>query len=122
MFIFLYLSFLFFITLCNTISIHRYFNFNDVCRFKYSRPFHKGEKDKTNEFKTLWLERTTYTTNIKFPGLLKSFPVIGTEIKDISPIEYAQETVKLATQELKYLINSLKSGFNILIIINFIFL
>ena len=64
-----------------------YFSFykvNSVCRFRHSRPFHKGEKDKSNEFKTLWLERTIYVTNGKFPGLLKSFPVKSSEIRDVT--------------------------------------
>ena len=84
---------------------------NDVYRFRHSRPFHKGEKDKTNEFKTLWLERTIYSTGAKFPGLLKSFPVVSTEVREISPIEYALETVESSSCELKELILSIKSGF-----------
>ena len=90
-----------------------YFSFykvNSVCRFRHSRPFHKGEKDKSNEFKTLWLERTIYVTNGKFPGLLKSFPVKSSEIRDVSPLEYALETVESSSMELKELISSIKSG------------
>ncbi|KAI6651319.1 hypothetical protein LOD99_5285 [Oopsacas minuta] len=95
-----------FISYCST----SFYKVNNVSRFRHSRPFHKGEKDKANEFKTLWLERTVYSTNAKFPGLLKSFPVISTEIREISPLEYALETIKTSSTELKELISSIKSG------------
>eukprot|EP00800_Vazella_pourtalesii_P011037 TRINITY_DN2667_c1_g1_i1.p1 TRINITY_DN2667_c1_g1~~TRINITY_DN2667_c1_g1_i1.p1 ORF type:complete len:1797 (+),score=87.02 TRINITY_DN2667_c1_g1_i1:526-5391(+) len=90
--------------------IKSFYKVNSVCRFRHSRPFHKGEKDKSNEFKTLWLERTIYVTNGKFPGLLKSFPVKSSEIRDVSPLEYALETVESSSMELKELISSIKSG------------
>ena len=90
---------------------YSFYKVNDVNKFRHSRPFHKGDKDKNNEFKTLWLERTVYSTGVKFPGLLKSFPVVSTEVREISPIEYALETVHSSTSELKELILSIKSGF-----------
>ena len=45
-----------------------------------------------------------------FPGLLKSFPVKSSEIRDVSPLEYALETVESSSMELKELISSIKSG------------
>ena len=53
---------------------------NSICRFGYSRPFHKGPKDKENEFKSLWLERTTLTTVNELPSILPWVEVKSTEV------------------------------------------
>lgn len=78
--------------------------------FQYSRPFRKGEKDPDNEFavsrswknsrsenlcrvceklanvlacspQTMWIERTSYVTAYRFPGILKWF-----EVKSVSVV------------------------------------
>lgn len=77
-------------------------------RFQYSRPFRKGQKDPDNEFavsessksvnsptplatrakklltrfpQTMWIERSTYVTAYRFPGILKWF-----EVKSVSVV------------------------------------
>uniref|UniRef100_A0A5F8H4U8 Dedicator of cytokinesis 5 n=1 Tax=Monodelphis domestica TaxID=13616 RepID=A0A5F8H4U8_MONDO len=65
-----------------------------VQQFQYSRPFRKGEKDPDNEFATLWIERTTYTTAYTFPGILKWFE------EEISPLENAIETMELTNEKI----------------------
>uniref|UniRef100_A0A0S7ES10 DOCK5 n=2 Tax=Poeciliopsis prolifica TaxID=188132 RepID=A0A0S7ES10_9TELE len=56
-------------------QILNYYRHNEVDQFQYSRPFRKGEKDPDNEFATMWIERTTYITAYRFPGILKWFEV-----------------------------------------------
>uniref|UniRef100_A0A8D1GG25 Dedicator of cytokinesis 5 n=1 Tax=Sus scrofa TaxID=9823 RepID=A0A8D1GG25_PIG len=80
-------------------QILNYYRANEVQQFQYSRPFRKGEKDPDNEFATMWIERTTYTTAYSFPGILKWFEVkqISTEI---SPLENAIETMELTNEKI----------------------
>ena len=51
--------------------IRSFYLTNDVQSFQYDRPFHKGCRDKDNEFKTLWVERSTYMTTSQLPGILR---------------------------------------------------
>ena len=43
-------------------KIKSYYEHNEVCKFTESRMYSKGPKDKENEFKNLWVERTVYET------------------------------------------------------------
>ena len=38
-------------------QIKKYYKFNEVSRFQYSRPFTKGQRDHDNEFGTLWVSK-----------------------------------------------------------------
>jgi hypothetical protein len=38
-------------------QIKKYYKFNEVSRFQYSRPFTKGQRDRDNEFGTLWVSK-----------------------------------------------------------------
>nr|XP_058927691.1 dedicator of cytokinesis protein 5 isoform X2 [Kogia breviceps] len=67
-------------------QILNYYRANEVQQFRYSRPFRKGEKDPDNEFATMWIERTTYTTAYTFPGILKWF-----EVKQISTAFFTEK-------------------------------
>ena len=60
--------------------IRDYYRVNNVTRFEYSRPYHVGVKDKENEFKTLWLERTSVTIAWPLPGILQWSEVVNTEV------------------------------------------
>ena len=72
-------------------------------RFVYDRPFHKGSQDPENEFTSLWLERTVFTTSSEFPGILKWFEVSGKEVTLVSPLQFAVETMEGKNEELKTL-------------------
>ena len=61
-------------------QVTRFFHTNHVRRFMLKRPFHKGQKDKTNEYKTLHVERIVYTTSHKFPSILRWFEVKSTDV------------------------------------------
>uniref|UniRef100_A0A5F8H144 Dedicator of cytokinesis 5 n=1 Tax=Monodelphis domestica TaxID=13616 RepID=A0A5F8H144_MONDO len=77
-----------------------YYRANEVQQFQYSRPFRKGEKDPDNEFATLWIERTTYTTAYTFPGILKWFEAKQITTVKISPLENAIETMELTNEKI----------------------
>ncbi|XP_045051649.2 dedicator of cytokinesis protein 5 [Desmodus rotundus] len=81
-------------------QILNYYRANEVQQFQYSRPFRKGEKDPDNEFATMWIERTTYTTAYTFPGILKWFEVKQISTEEISPLENAIETMELTNERI----------------------
>uniref|UniRef100_A0A7N6FIL4 Dedicator of cytokinesis 5 n=1 Tax=Anabas testudineus TaxID=64144 RepID=A0A7N6FIL4_ANATE len=82
-------------------QILNYYRTNEVDQFQYSRPFRKGEKDPDNEFATMWIERTTYITAYRFPGILKWFEV---KSEEISPLENAIEAMEMANEKLSNLV------------------
>uniref|UniRef100_A0A7N8WKV3 Dedicator of cytokinesis 5 n=1 Tax=Mastacembelus armatus TaxID=205130 RepID=A0A7N8WKV3_9TELE len=82
-------------------QILNYYRTNEVDQFQYSRPFRKGEKDPDNEFATMWIERTTYITAYRFPGILKWFEV---KSEEISPLANAIETMEMANEKLSNLV------------------
>ena len=51
-------------------NIRKFYRVNAVKTFTYSRPFHRGERVKDNEFATLWVEKTTLNTEYELPGEL----------------------------------------------------
>ncbi|EHH28359.1 Dedicator of cytokinesis protein 5, partial [Macaca mulatta] len=81
-------------------QILNYYRANEVQQFRYSRPFRKGEKDPDNEFATMWIERTTYTTAYTFPGILKWFEVKQISTEEISPLENAIEAMELTNERI----------------------
>lgn len=86
-------------------EVLNYYKVNQVCKFMYSRPHHKGEKDKDNEFASLWLERTVVTTRETFPGILQWFPLCKPpEIYELTPIQNAIETMQRTNEDLRVLI------------------
>lgn len=60
---------------CGTVDVPErvvaFYLTNDVRKFVLNRPLQKGRVDPDNEFKSLWLERTTITTEAKLPGILR---------------------------------------------------
>uniref|UniRef100_A0A672IJZ1 Dedicator of cytokinesis 1 n=1 Tax=Salarias fasciatus TaxID=181472 RepID=A0A672IJZ1_SALFA len=84
-------------------QIVSFYTVNEVHKFQYSRPVRKGEKDPDNEFANMWIERTTYTTAYKLPGILRWFEVksVSTEI---SPLENAMETMQLTNEKISSMV------------------
>ncbi|XP_068248213.1 dedicator of cytokinesis protein 2 isoform X3 [Palaemon carinicauda] len=85
-------------------QIERYYRANRVKVFTYSRPFHRGQKDPTNEFATLCIEKTTLYTSYSLPGILRCFPVVKTKSKELSPLENALETMTNVNEEVHELV------------------
>ncbi|KAI1296790.1 Dedicator of cytokinesis protein 4 [Halotydeus destructor] len=90
-------------------KVTAYYLVNDVKTFVYDRPIHKGPMDKENEFKSLWVERTTLTISSKLPGILRWFEVTQKRVTEVSPLEHACETVENMNVELQKIITSYTS-------------
>ncbi|EPQ17482.1 Dedicator of cytokinesis protein 3 [Myotis brandtii] len=107
--------------------VKSFYRVNNVRKFRYDRPFHKGPKDKENEFKSLWIERTTLTLTHSLPGISRWFEVERRELGgsalrsltsalcsspshakgpgvEVSPLENALQVVENKNQELRALI------------------
>lgn len=74
-------------------KIARFYEVNDVSRFISDRPIHKGTVDKDNEFKSLWIERTTLDIACPLPGILRWFEVKQKSVQELTPVEFACETM-----------------------------
>uniref|UniRef100_A0A3B4AZV2 Dedicator of cytokinesis 4b n=1 Tax=Periophthalmus magnuspinnatus TaxID=409849 RepID=A0A3B4AZV2_9GOBI len=85
-------------------NIKSFYKFNHIWRFRYDRPFHKGSKDKENEFKSLWVERTTLTLVQSLPGISRWFEVEKREVVEVSPLENAIEVIENKNLQLRTLI------------------
>uniref|UniRef100_A0A8C6U0J6 Dedicator of cytokinesis 4b n=1 Tax=Neogobius melanostomus TaxID=47308 RepID=A0A8C6U0J6_9GOBI len=85
-------------------NIKSFYKFNHIWRFRYDRPFHKGTKDKENEFKSLWVERTTLTLVQSLPGISRWFEVEKREVVEVSPLENAIEVIENKNLQLRTLI------------------
>nr|XP_043879419.1 dedicator of cytokinesis protein 3-like [Solea senegalensis] len=85
--------------------IKSFYRVNNVRRFRYDRPFHKGPKDRDNEFKSLWIERTTLILTHPLPGISRWFEVEKRELVEVSPLENAVSVVENKNQELRTLIS-----------------
>ncbi|XP_053574091.1 dedicator of cytokinesis protein 5 [Bombina bombina] len=83
-------------------QILSYYRYNEVQSFTYSRPFRRGEKDPDNEFATMWIERTTFTTAYKLPGILKWFEVKHYITEEISPLQNAIETMEMTNEKISH--------------------
>ncbi|XP_053496673.1 dedicator of cytokinesis protein 1 isoform X1 [Ictalurus furcatus] len=85
-------------------QIVSFYTINEVMKFQYSRPIRKGEKDPDNEFANMWIERTTYVTAYKLPGILRWFEVISVSAEEISPLENAIETMQLTNEKINNMV------------------
>uniref|UniRef100_A0A6Q2ZJ11 Dedicator of cytokinesis 2 n=1 Tax=Esox lucius TaxID=8010 RepID=A0A6Q2ZJ11_ESOLU len=79
-------------------QIINFYKSNYVQRFHYSRPVRRGPVDPNNEF-SMWIERTTFTTVYKLPGILRWFETT------ISPLENAIETMESTNEKILTMIN-----------------
>uniref|UniRef100_A0A674P4L1 Dedicator of cytokinesis 1 n=1 Tax=Takifugu rubripes TaxID=31033 RepID=A0A674P4L1_TAKRU len=85
-------------------QIVSFYTVNEVHKFQYSKPVRKGEKDPDNEFANMWIERTTYTTAYKLPGILRWFEVKSVSTEEISPLENAVETMQLTNEKISSMV------------------
>uniref|UniRef100_A0A8C5DA76 Dedicator of cytokinesis protein 3-like n=1 Tax=Gouania willdenowi TaxID=441366 RepID=A0A8C5DA76_GOUWI len=85
--------------------IKSFYRINNVTRFHYDRPFHKGPKDRENEFRSLWIERTTLILSRPLPGISRWAEVERREVVEVSPLENAIYVVENKSQELRTLIS-----------------
>lgn len=81
-------------------KIARFYYVNDVTHFQHDRPVYKGQVDKDNEFKSLWIERTILNISQPLPGILRWFEVINQIPLEVTPVEFACETMENVRKEL----------------------
>lgn len=93
-------------------NVLTYYNTNSVRQFIQDRPIQRAPFDPNNEFKSLWIERTIYTTEKPLPGILRMFQVANTQVTYLSPIENACETIENMNNELSKLIVTYSSETN----------
>lgn len=89
-------------------KIARYYEVNDVIKFQHDRPIHKGSVDKSNEFKSLWIERTFIEISEPLPNILRWFEIKRQSVRDLPPVEVACETMANTLKELEDLMNQYK--------------
>uniref|UniRef100_A0A672NBM2 Dedicator of cytokinesis 2 n=1 Tax=Sinocyclocheilus grahami TaxID=75366 RepID=A0A672NBM2_SINGR len=80
-------------------QIINFYKSNYVQRFQYSRPVRRGKVDPDNEFASMWIERTTFITAYKLPGILRWFETT------VSPLENAIETMGQTNEKILTMIN-----------------
>ncbi|GAB1608686.1 dedicator of cytokinesis protein 4 isoform X7 [Argonauta hians] len=81
-------------------EVKSFYQVNEIDTFLYDRPYHRGEKDKTNEFKSLCIERFVIKTVEKLPGILRWYEVESIEVENLTPIEGAIDLMKQSTRDL----------------------
>ncbi|GAB5567149.1 dedicator of cytokinesis protein 2 [Prionailurus iriomotensis] len=90
-------------------TIINFYKSNYVQKFHYSRPVRKGTVDPENEFASMWIERTSFITAYKLPGILRWFEVVQMSQTTISPLENAIETMSTANEKILMMINQYQS-------------
>ncbi|XP_060052998.1 dedicator of cytokinesis protein 2 [Erinaceus europaeus] len=90
-------------------QIINFYKSNYVQRFHYSRPVRKGTVDPENEFASMWIERTSFVTAYKLPGILRWFEVVHMSQTTISPLENAIETMSTANEKILMMVNQYQS-------------
>ncbi|XP_067684000.1 dedicator of cytokinesis protein 3-like isoform X2 [Haliotis asinina] len=91
-------------------EISNFYSVNEVDMFQFDRPYHRGERNEDNEFKTLCLERKVLKTSYKLPGILRWYEVVHTEVIHLPPILVATENIRTVNTELDYLTGRCKSN------------
>ncbi|XP_034635155.1 dedicator of cytokinesis protein 2 isoform X1 [Trachemys scripta elegans] len=94
-------------------QIINFYKSNYVQRFHYSRPVRKGSVDPENEFASMWIERTSFVTAYKLPGILRWFEVVSMSQATISPLENAIETMSMTNEKILMMINQYQSDENL---------
>uniref|UniRef100_A0AAX7U0D5 Dedicator of cytokinesis 2 n=1 Tax=Astatotilapia calliptera TaxID=8154 RepID=A0AAX7U0D5_ASTCA len=94
-------------------QIINFYKSNYVQRFHYSRPVRKGPVDPNNEFASMWIERTTFTTVYKLPGILRWFEATDMKHTTLSPLENAIETMESTNEKILTMINQYQSDWSL---------
>uniref|UniRef100_A0A674PK72 Dedicator of cytokinesis 2 n=1 Tax=Takifugu rubripes TaxID=31033 RepID=A0A674PK72_TAKRU len=94
-------------------QIINFYKSNYVQRFHYSRPVRKGPVDPNNEFVSMWIERTTFTTVYKLPGILRWFEATDIKHTTLSPLENAIETMESTNEKILTMINQYQTDWSL---------
>uniref|UniRef100_A0A8C6KGM2 Dedicator of cytokinesis 2 n=1 Tax=Nothobranchius furzeri TaxID=105023 RepID=A0A8C6KGM2_NOTFU len=88
-------------------QIINFYKSNYVQRFHYSRPVRREPVDPNNEFASMWIERATFTTVYKLPGILRWFETV------LSPLENAIETMESTNEKILTMINQYQADWSL---------
>ncbi|KAI9279137.1 hypothetical protein BY458DRAFT_471271 [Sporodiniella umbellata] len=90
-------------------SIKKYYSYNSVSRFSFSRPIVKEgakideEKQPESDFLHLWTEKIDFTCEDRFPNIVRRSKIASVRCQEVSPIENAVMAVENKNEELKSL-------------------
>ena len=88
-------------------KILSHYKTNQVCKFKYERPYHFPKKNKEVEIASLWIDQTILHTTEKFPGMLQWFPLSKEpEVIKLCPLEAQIKAMQGANAELRDIVLS----------------
>ncbi|KAJ6223195.1 hypothetical protein RDWZM_001740 [Blomia tropicalis] len=89
-------------------NIVRYYHFNEINKFMFSRRTVKNigqdEMNVTNEFASMWIERTEYQTAFTLPGILCRSEVIKKNCYELNPLLNAIDTMEKANEKTRNMI------------------
>jgi len=88
--------------------VQKYRDRTNVKIFLHSRPFKKGEKDESNEFKDLWLNNTFLVVENNFPSFFKRTEVIQKKNIELDPLQCAITQLTNKTKEMWEMIDNLE--------------
>ncbi|KAI8980817.1 hypothetical protein BDB01DRAFT_851559 [Pilobolus umbonatus] len=86
-------------------NIKKYYSFNEVSKFSFSRPVHKEVEDSDmkqseSEFLNLWTEKVDFVCEDKFPTIVRRSKIIAITKSEVSPIENAVIAMENKNREL----------------------
>jgi hypothetical protein len=82
-------------------ALQKYYQFNDVDVFVYSKPFRKLQVKTDNEFKDLWIRHLYYVTEDVFPTIHRRSQIIRKEIAESHPVDNALKAIKEKNKEIQ---------------------
>ncbi|KAF7228204.1 dedicator of cytokinesis protein 2 [Nothobranchius furzeri] len=94
-------------------QIINFYKSNYVQRFHYSRPVRREPVDPNNEFASMWIERATFTTVYKLPGILRWFEATDIKHTVLSPLENAIETMESTNEKILTMINQYQADWSL---------
>ncbi len=82
-------------------KVVRYYQFNDITEFTFSRPRLKNASGggTGNEFACMWIERSHFRTASSLPGILCRAEVVEARRLELNPLQNAIETMERANEK-----------------------
>ncbi|KAF7490549.1 Dedicator of cytokinesis protein 1 [Sarcoptes scabiei] len=88
--------------------IIKYYQFNEIDEFEFSRKLKRANNDSdrpnSNEFATMWIERSYYRTQQSLPGILCRSEIKSTNSFELNPLQNAIDTMRRMNEKTKMLI------------------
>lgn len=93
-------------------KVTKFYHVNDVKCFQHDRPVYKGQVDEkdSNDFSRLWIERTILAISEPLPNILRWTQIIDRSFQELTPVEFACETMENVTKELYELNNEYRAN------------